>query len=878
MTRREFCRTSLQATAAIAALEAAQMSKASPSSPAGGHGSWPTLRQNRCLTAVQPMPGRMHQAPAVKAHLDFGRGRGIPQEIPGSGGHLISIVSGALHCHDSHGKLLWSTHPEGLNFVEIVAVEDIDKDGRTEIALRAGRPTDPLGAAVLIAADTGHLLFRYDVEPMSYWWTMKVEHYLPNTASKQIVVCEHAYPPDALFGYIVLFEFPTAGKPPTQRWRYDFDHYTCFPFLLTADVNRDGVDELCVECHSHMWVLDVRTGKVDQFLEWDVSPANERSYGLVRFQDVNNDGWVDFFCIGNFAHHHEVLLNHNGRLELAWTHGWANSVTTSKIATTWPEPPIADVDGDGKLEMIVSMYHSDPEPRWMVRIYDAATGVLKTSIRGCNATQLSDVDGDGIPEILADLTEDPTLTAITGASLLKVKNGAVAEVWRDARVKSGPVAPSHTGNETKLCDYLSVQGPSGVQKLAWESGAVALNSLPAPTHPPVDIAAALPAEIGSIVDPPLVADIDGDGKPEIIHFHSGKVTVYRYDGHGSLTTLHTYPASDRPAIADVDGDGRLELIIGTAGPTIEPYITVYKPGAAQETLWSATLKRPDRIGMPYSSAHTIYLLPGRFTGRKGDDLYVFVGTPLVRSLMVSGADGSIVWEKGEIPGIERYYAPTVNLASVWDADHDGNDDLVFTCPDYYCVAHGPTGAALVGPAFPPKIFHQPSQGLYTLPALLASAGSDPQVCLVDGHYFRGGLSLHGEGKWYTLPTVGLARGSAEGFLQTKDGHWLLGYGRQDGMFACHDAATGKELWTYPIHATASDISACDIDGDGHQEFLFGTSHGDLIALADRDGKPHLLWKKRMPAGVGTPVIADVDGDGASEILVPLNDGTLCLLG
>src|ERR1035437_4201525 len=96
-----------------------------------------------------------------------------------------------------------------------------------------------------------------------------------------------------------------------------------------------------------MWVLDVRPGHVNQFIEWVVSPANIRSYGLLRFQDLNGDGLPEFFCISNFSHHHEVLLNEKGRLKLAWTHGWGTSVTTKTMATTWPRRPISRGKGGG---------------------------------------------------------------------------------------------------------------------------------------------------------------------------------------------------------------------------------------------------------------------------------------------------------------------------------------------------------------------------------------------------------------------------------------------------------------------------------------------------------------------------------------------------
>src|SRR6185369_14135660 len=135
---------------------------------------------------------------------------------------------------------------------------------------------------------------------------------------------------------------------------------------------------------------------------------------------------------------------------------------------------------------------------------------------------------------------------------------------------------------------------------------------------------------------------------------------------------------------------------------------------------------------------------------------------LVRGMVLSGADGALLWDKGDWPGIERYFAPTKNQAAVWDFDGDGKDDLIFTNPDFYCVASGPTGDALMGPLAQTKIFSQPSLGLYTMPAILASEKGDPTVCLVNGHYFVSAMSLRAAPKWYRLPIVGEARAGSEG--------------------------------------------------------------------------------------------------------------------
>src|SRR5690606_26691936 len=235
-------------------------------------------------------------------------------------------------------------------------------------------PTAPFGAAVLVALGDGRVIWRYDVDPMSYAWYLYRGRYLPDVETQQIVVLMHGYPPDKENGYIAMFDYDAPGQAPKQRWRYDFSEYTCFPSFLRTDLEGDGIEELVVETHSRMWLLDASTGEVKQFVKWDVSPANIRSYGYVGFVDLNQDSLQDFLCIANFAQHHEVLLNTNGSYEKAWHYGWHERVTTGKVDTVYPTPPYADVDGDGAIEIVVSMFNGDGEGAWCTRVYDAVTG------------------------------------------------------------------------------------------------------------------------------------------------------------------------------------------------------------------------------------------------------------------------------------------------------------------------------------------------------------------------------------------------------------------------------------------------------------------------------------------------------------------------
>lgn len=837
-------------------------------------GDWPELRQNPRLTGIQPLAGSLRAAPSCVGSFDLGRSVPSLTAVAGPNGDVvgIGIVANALRCFNADGTPRWTCHPPGLNFTALTAAGDLDGDGKTEALLSAGRPGAPYGAAALVSLDDGRLLWRCDIEPMSYVWYLHTDRYLPGTASKQIVVLMQGYPPDPKNGYIALFAFDTPGAPPVQKWRYDFSEYTCFPTLLTTDLDGDGAREIAVQTHSRMWLLDAATGALKQFCAWDVSPANVRSYGHTAFTDLDGDGREDFLCIANFAQHHEVLLNRGGALEKAWSHGWPESVTTGKVSTVWAEPPQADVDGDGGLEIVLSMHNSESENAWLLRVYDAVTGALKYRVPGVIAAACADTNGDGAAEILTNASSDPTGTALSGARLYAVRGGAPELVWRDATAKA--VAPLPDAGSAGA-PVARVERDGGTHAVVWDGEGVSLRPWTPPPSPPAPVLQPPPAVAGPPFPSVLAADVNTDGVNEVLLFQEPRVRVLSFSG-GVFAEAGEFSSSCEPVVADLDGDAKAEVVTALATPTGPPVVEAVTPALGGRRLWRTEFPAPDRAGLP--QPRKAYLRTGRFTGRDAPDLYLWAGTPVVRSAALDGATGRILWDKGETPGLERYWGPSVNLASVIDFDGDGKEDLVFTNPDYYCVASGPTGEPLFGPLFPPDIFKQPSQGLYTFPAILAERRGPPTVCLVSGHYFQGAMSLRAAPHWHALPAPGDNRTACEAFLRLSDGAWLMGFGRQNGNFACVNVSDGSTRWELPVQASCSDPAVCDVDGDGTQEFVFGTSHGALLAVGDDRGRPRVLWTVDVGAGAGAPVIADITGDGKVEIVLPTADGWVHMFG
>lgn len=807
----------------------------------------------------------MGTEPVELARIDLGRGWATLTPVTIAEGRILGVAvsGGAAYAFTQHGAEAWFTHPPGLNLSALNTAADLDGDDKAELLFSAGRPAEPYGAAVLLDAESGGVRWRYDVEPMSYSWTLHVGKYMPGASGQQIIVLMHGYPPDPKNGYIALFAFDSPGQPPVQKWRYDFDAYTCFPSLLQTDLDGDGATEIVVETHSRMWFLDATTGEVKHFAQWDVSPANIRSYGLVKFTDLDKDGREDFLCIANFAQHHEVLLNRYGKMQKAWHHGWPESVTTGKVATKYPPVPDVDIDGDGHMEIVLSMFNADNEAAWALRVYDAITGDLKYTAPGAIAVSCVDVDGDGAAEILSNLSTDPTGTATTGAKLWKVKEGKLEGVWEDANAKAleGHRAKVQVGEEKMELEFSAASGYALGE----------LDKEPKPAQPQFNN---VPATVGNAMPTLLAAPLDAEPGCELVVYAEPKATVYCLR-EGAMQKKREYESSSAPAIADLDGDGTNELLLATASPTEPPLLKAITPMKEDALLWQSNLQPPERTGLP--QPRKAYLRTIRLQGKPTSDIYAWFGTPVVRSLGIDGATGKVLWEKGEFPRMERYWGPSTNYAAAFDFNDDGAEDLVFTNPDYYCIADGRTGEMLLGPAYPPEIFKQPSQGLYTYPAVLRRDGDKPVVCLAGGHYFMAAMTIDAAPLWYKLPQPGENRCANEAYLQSRNGSWLAGYGTQDGKFAVVDVQSGKSIGELDIAASASDAIVWDADGDGQQEFICGDSHGTLhrISVGETGLVDSSTNLTRSP--LGNPIAADFDGDNKCELALSTADGHLTIL-
>ncbi|MFO1425672.1 MAG: S8 family serine peptidase [Steroidobacteraceae bacterium] len=228
-------------------------------------------------------------------------------------------------------------------------------------------------------------------------------------------------------------------------------------------------------------------------------PASGPVPGSAAAADLDYDGRPDFVVA-----HQDIVWASN---ELGVLGGfplvdrppyWAGGASSST-------PVVGDVDGDGALEIMTTAYW-DTAPHGRIRIV-SARGVLERALTTTDRVSdpvLADLTGDGIPEIIARTNDQ--VFAWTG----------------DGRLVSG-----------------------------W------------------------PVSLGTDIvgdNAPVVGDLDGDGRPDIavvayvydpFTFGRQVIRVFRHDGTPLPAWSREYRGRlfQRPAIADLDGDGRNELIV-----------------------------------------------------------------------------------------------------------------------------------------------------------------------------------------------------------------------------------------------------------------------------------------------------------------------------
>jgi outer membrane protein assembly factor BamB len=302
----------------------------------------------------------------------------------------------------------------------------------------------------------------------------------------------------------------------------------------------------------------------------------------------------------------------------------------------------------------------------------------------------------------------------------------------------------------------------------------------------------------------LLADLDGDGKLEVLSADSATGTLFCLDADGKVAWKHKLPSGtdSPPSLGDVDGDGKPEIVVGTMMTGDRHGQVVCLGPATQKPKWTA------RIPGHVQSEPALFDLDG--DGKLDVLVTTWFGDRCIHALR--GTDGKPLWKaemKGDMyHGVSAFsYRGPLVLASSIKGDvalFDGKGEKLWSRdPGGYLF--GPTSVADVDGDGVPE---------------LVAVGR--RVTVYD---------LLGRVRWRSREYGGINRGCAVVDVDG-DGKPELLFGASDRRLRALDGASGEEKLSFdatvqghPFEWVDGAPLVGDFDGDGLLEVFFVAGKG-----------------------------------------------------
>ncbi|MBM3215072.1 hypothetical protein FJZ36_09180 [Candidatus Poribacteria bacterium] len=769
--------------------------------------------------------------------------------------------------------------------------------------------------------------------------SVKIAKLLLDVAGLQRVEFDNAFAIGAAENYGRLIAYDEGIDRPRVVWQTERVPDMYAPVVCLADTDLDGMNEIVMMTQYHLAVYDAATGAVRDDVRWNVG----RNYGQLDVLDVDGDGLPDFVIQADAPPHLEFIRNSPNGASLAWSHKYlANeadvAVPTDFFLNTLPNT-VRDLDGDGRIELAVNIRDFRGDKRWRVVVFDVITGDVKAEIVDRYLWAVTDLDGDGRCEFFVSEAYDATVdrksplhvAAFDGTSFLPrwssaepgrfcmrgytfprnvnsastrgpvhhstiltgdVDGDGAQEFFASVGKRLLAVGPGSDGYRVRF----AVESPSEMApralavrragdadqvlvEVSAESGDIVLSNASA------ELVSHFRA--GSFRMTPTVADVDGDGRNEIIvedaagyialldpPSEPGEEPTMRWRVQGSAQPVWVTwktPHAAVPAV-DLDGDGAKEIICSDGGD--EPHTTIMALRADGSVYWRTEL---DWLGPRLAETFRV----GRFRPVGPDVLVTIQPTTQPEMLCLDGRTGAIRWHKKSWKDEKGQVWPYPNRAITFDADGDGFEEVYGSYAYMYYVLDGRTGEPLRKTVnIWHEVFHRWQSYFTPIPADYDGDG-EAEFLLASESFAIGGVTIMSptcEVKWEVpLDNSKGARGLQGIGDVDGDGLPEIGFGHLDGRFVCYDGKTGALRWEVGgVNGSGGHVTSGDIDSDGRDEFLYPLASRELIAFDDA-APGHVLWRVSLGGNPDTPLIADVDDDGMAEIVVFTDDGFLNVL-
>ncbi|MBD3184636.1 PQQ-binding-like beta-propeller repeat protein [Candidatus Poribacteria bacterium] len=756
---------------------------------------------------------------------------------------------------------------------------------------------------------------------------------LPDIPGYQKVEFDNAFSIGAEENYGRMYAYDKGADNPRLVWQTERIKDMYSPVVAIADTDLDGQDEVILLTHYHLAIYDALTGKEKESVSWNVG----RNYGQLDVVDVNSDGRPDFVIQADDPPHLEYIANKPSGLEMVWSHKYLKdegdvAVPREFYLQNLPNT-VRDLDGDGKIEFAVNIHDFREEGRWRVVVFDVITGEVKYEIQDRYLWAVADLDSDGCFDFFMSEALDKTIDRRSRLFVSTLKDNQVIQRWEsddkgrfcmrpyffpdnvNSASSRGPV----TRSVLVTNGYGDVEGffVSVGKKLLPVDGKEYKTKFtvtsPSKT-PPKALAAS--SDLGILVEvnaesgniglensaakikshyqkgnfraTPAVADVDGDGKNEIIvEDAEAFIRVMRLEDN-NFETLWKFRASAQPvwvtwktdhapvSVVDLDGDGKKEIICCDNGD--EEHTTIYALRHEGSVYWKSEF---DWIAPGLTETFRV----GLFRKEGWDVLVTIQANTQPEMLCLDGRTGDIRWHRKIWRDDTGKAWPYPNNYVCFDNNGDGYHEIYGSYAYIYYALDGNTGKPFQKPVnIWSDVFKRWQSYSTPIPADFDGDGNT-EFLLASFSFAIGGIAImtpECDILWEKALSNDFGARGLQGVGDCDgDGIPDIAFYHLDGRIACYDGKTGQVKWEVKdlkSHGSMSGghFASGDIDSDGYDEFLYPLGSNELIAL-DHHADNHVLWRVVLSADPGTPILADVDGDGLAEILVCTSDGFLNVL-
>jgi hypothetical protein len=848
------------------------MDDAPPENSGVPPGQWHMYRRDHTLCARSPLAGEI-SLPEVRWSFPLGGSENecIPVPRPDGTSDLLFAYGGCVLRTDGAGRRIWKSPSCGIN--AIGAVEDLDGEGDLEIVCSSGYEV------IVLAAESGAVLMRHYVGfPLSSGTQASTLLCHRFDASSRGM---HVIAPLMSAKEVLVFDFRRNRRGALARtlWMDDAFH----PTVAAADMDGDGVDELVVSKLCGLYVFDVLTGVMKRSFRWTSGLERHRNYGLLQLVDLDGDGAREVVIVAERVARHMAVIGNDGagNMSLLWDRFVEFIYPEDSTELRHTGNSVADVDGDGRPELVVSLFNARGDGRWWLEVLDPLTGALKYEMPDRYLWGVRDLNGDGVPEILTGAERKRNPAPFSAVEVLSLVGLQRSVLWS--------------------CDNAHFAG-RGLRPSGWKSN-----------FRPVQFGHDETWTTGGEAGESFFLFSAGDG----VRRSLAEVSLVR--GPASVRSVILPPGVEyiMSALADVDGDGVPEAVLsGNDGG-----ILVVRRGTEISAAWHAGL----RIQLEGYSAARPGPSPVVYRDEKEKTPLITVpdNTNVIHQLRVSPGGRAVaeLWRK-RVRGWMGY-DNCFHSAYVRDVDGDGQYEVMGVnsagteCSELMALSPaGDVKRSWTFPGVPPP--GPPRVGLYEWVVV----GDGPRKTITGSSYASGSMNSeqtvtldlggneiwrkeqYGEGEWGR----GVGPWSSFSVLANADGREDLLFLAKD-LLCRADAATGlwrrdpwilwratnsvmnQPEWDFtkdrqadfgtvrdPFTAYGSPILV-DVDGDGTKEILVGGCFGGFGVLRQDYS---VLWWKRTPFTdmmLRHPGVADVNGDGRLCIGACHSDGVFtCLEG